>query len=556
MVPADDIWSSQATRRCRLKIAVAGAGVMGRNHIRVCSELEGLEVVGVVESNAEAAARIARLFRVRTFETVSRLLGEAKPDILIVATPTSTHFAVAREAIAAGVHVLIEKPIAATVAEGRELVALAAGAGVKLGVGHIERFNPAVRELKKHLDEGELGRVYQIVARRIGPFPPRIHDVGVIVDLATHDVNIMEHVVGSTIERVFAETARRIHQSHEDLVSCAMRFESGTVGVIDINWLTPTKIRELSVIGERGMFVVELPDAGSDAVRKRVVRGRGRDVRRDGRRRGADDPFSGAAVRAAEGGDPVVRGRRARRREAARRRRGGGARAVPRPPDRPLGARRNSAEGESRKGHPDVSTPAARSRIPIAAVDREYASLRADVLGAVTSVFDGCRFILGPEVEAFEKDVGGYLGGAHAIGCANGTDALVLALRAIDVGPGDEVIVPAFTFAATAEAVALVGATPVFADIDPDTFAIDPRSAADLVGKHTRALLLVHLFGHCARMEPLWELAERAGVKIVEDAAQAIGAKWRGKAAGTLGHVAGFSFYPTKNLGDRATAAW
>ena len=239
-----------------MKIAVAGAGVMGRNHIRVCTELEGLEVVGVVESNAEAAARIARLFRVRTFETVSRLLGEAKPDVLIVATPTSTHFAVAREAIAAGVHVLIEKPIAATVAEGRELVALAAAAGVKLGVGHIERFNPAVRELKKHLDEGELGRVYQIVARRIGPFPPRIHDVGVIVDLATHDVNIMEHVVGSTIERVFAETARRIHQSHEDLVSCAMRFASGTVGVIDINWLTPTKIRELSVIGERGMFVV------------------------------------------------------------------------------------------------------------------------------------------------------------------------------------------------------------------------------------------------------------------------------------------------------------
>ena len=196
-----------------------------------------------------------------------------------------------------------------------------------------------------------------------------------------------------------------------------------------------------------------------------------------------------------------------------------------------------------------MSTPAARSRIPIAAVDREYASLRADVLTAVTSVFDGCRFILGPEVEAFEKEVAGYLGGAHAIGCANGTDALVLALRAIDVGPGDEVIVPAFTFAATAEAVALVGATPVFADIDPDTFAIDPRSAADLVGKRTRALLLVHLFGHCARMEPLWELAERAGVKLVEDAAQAIGAKWRGKAAGTLGHVAGFSFYPTKNLG-------
>ena len=239
-----------------MKIAVAGAGVMGRNHIRVCCELEGLEVVGVVEPNAQTAARIRHLFHVPTFETVGRLLAEAKPDILIVSTPTSTHFAIAREAIAAGVHLLIEKPIAATVAEGRELVATAARAGVKLGVGHIERFNPAVRELKKHMDAGELGRVYQIVARRIGPFPPRIHDVGVVVDLATHDVNIMEHVVGSPIERVSAETARRIHQTHEDLVSCTTRFASGTVGVIDINWLTPTKIRELSVLGERGMFVV------------------------------------------------------------------------------------------------------------------------------------------------------------------------------------------------------------------------------------------------------------------------------------------------------------
>jgi len=239
-----------------MKIAVAGAGVMGRNHVRVCSELEGLDVVGVVEPAADAAERIGRLFRVRTFDTVSRLLAEAKPDMLIVSTPTSSHFAVAHEAIAAGVHVLIEKPIAATVAEGKQLVAAAAKAGVKLSVGHIERFNPAIRELKKRLDAGELGRVYQIMARRIGPFPPRIQDVGVVVDLATHDVNIMEHVVGASIERVYAETARRIHQTQEDLVSCTMRFSTGAVGVIDINWLTPTKIRELTVLGERGMFVV------------------------------------------------------------------------------------------------------------------------------------------------------------------------------------------------------------------------------------------------------------------------------------------------------------
>jgi predicted dehydrogenase len=239
-----------------VKVAIAGAGVMGRHHVRVCSELEGVEVVGVVEPARPAAERISRLFRVKTFDMLAQLLSADRPDVLLVATPTIAHFAAAKEAIAAGVHVLIEKPIAATVAEGQELVALAARAGVLVGVGHIERFNPAVRELRKHLEAGELGRVFQIIARRVGPFPPRIQDVGVIVDLATHDVNIMEHVVGSPIVRVYAETAQRIHQTQEDLVSCTMRFASGTVGVIDINWLTPTKIRELSVLGERGMFVV------------------------------------------------------------------------------------------------------------------------------------------------------------------------------------------------------------------------------------------------------------------------------------------------------------
>jgi UDP-N-acetylglucosamine 3-dehydrogenase len=239
-----------------VKVAIAGAGVMGRNHVRVCSELEDVEVVGVVEPARPAAERISRLFRVRTFDTLTKLLAEARPDVLIIATPTIVHFAAAREAIASGVHVLVEKPIAATVAEGQDLVTRAASAGVLLGVGHIERFNPAVRELKKHVEAGELGRVFQITARRVGPFPPRIQDVGVVVDLATHDVNIMEHVVGTPIERVYAETARRIHQTQEDLVSCTMRFASGTVGVLDINWLTPTKIRELSVLGERGMFVV------------------------------------------------------------------------------------------------------------------------------------------------------------------------------------------------------------------------------------------------------------------------------------------------------------
>lgn len=188
-------------------------------------------------------------------------------------------------------------------------------------------------------------------------------------------------------------------------------------------------------------------------------------------------------------------------------------------------------------------------QVPFAGVERESAALRDELLSAAAAVFDRARFILGPEVAAFEAEAGAFAGGVHAVGCASGTDALVLALRALEIGAGDEVIVPAFTFAATAEAVVLAGATPVFADVEPDTFTIDPRSVAGLLGPRTRAILPVHLFGHCVPMEPLQALAEGARLRIIEDAAQAFGASWRGRPAGALGHVAAFSFFPTKNLG-------
>ncbi|HTA17933.1 MAG TPA: DegT/DnrJ/EryC1/StrS family aminotransferase [Polyangia bacterium] len=185
----------------------------------------------------------------------------------------------------------------------------------------------------------------------------------------------------------------------------------------------------------------------------------------------------------------------------------------------------------------------------MAGLDRESAALRAPMSSAALRVLDGGQFILGAEVMAFEREIGATVDGAYAVGCASGTDALVLALRAFEIGAGDEVIVPSFTFVATAEAVVLAGATPVFADIDPETFLIDPVSVAGLIGPRTRAIVPVHLFGQCARMEPLHELADRASLYVIEDAAQAIGARWQGRAAGALGHAAAFSFFPTKNLG-------
>jgi len=231
-----------------------GSGVMGRNHVRVLRELGEVDLVGVADANRDAAFQVAGIHGTRGYGTHQELLEREKPDAVIVAAPTNNHHAVVVDALEAGCHVLVEKPIAATLEEADDLVARAAKAKLVLAVGHIERYNPAVIELKRRLDEGQLGRVFQLNARRLGPFPQRIRDVGVVVDLATHDLDVMRYLTGSEIVRVYAETRREVHTTKEDLLSGLLRFEDGSVGVLQINWLTPSKIRELAVTGERGMF--------------------------------------------------------------------------------------------------------------------------------------------------------------------------------------------------------------------------------------------------------------------------------------------------------------
>jgi predicted dehydrogenase len=237
-----------------LRAAVIGLGAMGANHARVLAEIPGVQLVAVADPD-ESRARTAGA--AASFADHRRLLDDARPDFVTIAVPTRAHAAVAEDVIARGVPLLVEKPLATTLDEGRRLRDLAASARVPLAVGHIERFNPAVIELKRRLDAGELGRVYQVHARRVGPFPARVRDVGVVLDLAPHDIDVMRFLLGSDVVRVQAETEQRINTDHEDMLAGLLRFDNGVVGVLDVNWLTPTKIRELSVLGERGMFVVD-----------------------------------------------------------------------------------------------------------------------------------------------------------------------------------------------------------------------------------------------------------------------------------------------------------
>lgn len=236
------------------RVGVVGTGVMGRNHARVLHELGAVDLVGVADSNVDAACQVAGAHATRGYGSLSELLAKERPEAVTIAVPTENHHAAVMEALAAGCHVLVEKPIAATLAEADELVAAARSAGRVLAVGHIERYNPAVLELKRRLDDGQLGRVYQFDAQRLGPFPQRIRDVGVVIDLATHDLDLMRFLSGSEIVRVYAETRRKVHTTREDMMSGLLRLADGSVGLLQINWLTPTKIRQMTVTGERGMF--------------------------------------------------------------------------------------------------------------------------------------------------------------------------------------------------------------------------------------------------------------------------------------------------------------
>lgn len=239
----------------QLRAGVIGLGAMGRHHVRVYNDLPAVKLTAVSDVAAPAVERTTAEYGVRGFIEIDEMLDSGAIDLVSIVVPTSLHHEVVLKAIDRGIHVLVEKPIASTVAEACQMIDAAHRAGVRLMVGHIERFNPAILELKRRIEQ--VGTIFQISARRVGPFPDRIRDVGVVVDLASHDIDAMNFILESPVETVYAQTAQRIHTSHEDMVLGTLRFANGTVGALDVNWLTPTKIRQLTVSGNRGTFVAD-----------------------------------------------------------------------------------------------------------------------------------------------------------------------------------------------------------------------------------------------------------------------------------------------------------
>ncbi len=241
----------------KLNAAVIGVGSMGRNHARIYSELDGTRLVAVADANYDNAVNVAKHLRCNVYSDYLEMIDKEDIDLVSIAVPTKYHKDVALGCIEHNISLLVEKPIADTEDNAKEITKRAEENGVKLTVGHIERFNPAVIELKKRLDRGELGKIFEMKATRVGPFPNRIRDVGVVIDLAVHDIDLMRYLTNSEVKRLYAETERKIHTKHEDILSGLIKFQNGAVGVLSVNWLTPEKIREISILGEKGMFLVK-----------------------------------------------------------------------------------------------------------------------------------------------------------------------------------------------------------------------------------------------------------------------------------------------------------
>lgn len=229
--------------------------MIGRHHARLLQSSARMTFAGAVDPGGDRSGVVRDPARI--FASFAALHAATPVDFAVVAVPTQEHLACARELAEAGVHVLVEKPLASTAAEAAQLIEVVDRHGVKACVGHVERFNPALLELRRRVNEGQLGEVFLIATERVGPFPDRVRDVGVVKDLATHDLDLVRWLGGAAVQQLAAQTQHRMGRDHEDMVLVTGRLASDVAFNCVVDWLSPTKVRRTRILGERGMLVAD-----------------------------------------------------------------------------------------------------------------------------------------------------------------------------------------------------------------------------------------------------------------------------------------------------------
>jgi len=234
-----------------LNAAVIGVGNMGKHHARLYGQMPLSRLVAISDIDEKLGQEIAAQFSCRYYKDFNEMLRKEKIDVVSIVVPTKLHKSVTVACLNAKKHVLVEKPIADNVADAREMIETARKNNVKLAVGHIERFNPAVQKLKELVDEGKLGEITSLMAKRVGLFPPQIKDANVVIDLATHDIDVFSYILGKQPTRIYASAGHALINKREDYAEIFLGY-NGASGVIQVNWITPVKIRNLSVTGTKG----------------------------------------------------------------------------------------------------------------------------------------------------------------------------------------------------------------------------------------------------------------------------------------------------------------
>ncbi len=235
-----------------MRASVIGVGVMGQYHARIYSELEDVELVAIADLDEKRGREISELYDAEYYSDYLEMINKEDPNLASVCVPTSLHKEVGLEALKRGINILVEKPIASSIKEADELIKTAEEVDLKLMVGHVERYNPAVQKLKELLNKEELGKPILASTRRVGPFVPRVRDVGIIIDTATHDIDVISYLVGSRVNTIFAR-AGKIRHKLEDHAIILMGFENGFSGSVEVNWFTPHKTRELTLTGTKAI---------------------------------------------------------------------------------------------------------------------------------------------------------------------------------------------------------------------------------------------------------------------------------------------------------------
>lgn len=240
----------------KLAVAVIGIGNMGKNHVRTYSEMPEVNLVAVVDLNKKAVDAMAAQYGIKAYTSTQDLLKNEKVDAVSICVPTTYHYSVAKEYIMSGIHVLIEKPITADVSEAKELLQLAKKKKVKLHVGHIERFNPAIKKVKELIENGSLGKITAIIARRVGGFPPQIKDANISVDLVIHDVDIINYLLDDLPKAITIHTGKHHIEKREDSAEFFLQYKHASA-YVQANWITPVKIRKLNITGTEGYLEMD-----------------------------------------------------------------------------------------------------------------------------------------------------------------------------------------------------------------------------------------------------------------------------------------------------------